>query len=348
MKTLIFTLLSLFLVVQLKAQNYKKAEAYIEAITKYEKFAAKAVDDYSISIYQDSRKEGVRETLIAKLKEDNLILSNHKFSLNNDTSYTEGLIDFIGLLIEYFEKNVGEFNIEQDAKEISYEELENKFEIYNYYSDKIEQKFIALIHLKESFALNHGLPIKIEYGRDVYINQFFRYCGKFIEIVAKIDFADIKLQNAIASKNNDEMNIHYNQLQDYLIQGKVAIEKLGYFNENNRMFLQVDTYINAFLKYQNLNYNKIDLIENFLELKSFAPDGNDEYYNLQVDKYNANRKKILEQDTVFINEKYNIVETYNSELNEFQREHLEKLLDNEVKIKNTLYSNQNFSVVSKN
>jgi hypothetical protein len=348
MKTLILTLMALFLVIQVNAQNYKKIEPYIEAITKYEKFAAKAVDDYSISIYQDTRKEGVRETLIAKLKEDKQILTTHKFSVNNDASYTEGLVDFIDLLTEYFEKNVGEFNIEQDATTIGYEELENRFKDYNVYADKIEQKFIGLIHLKESFAINHGMPIKIEYGRDLYKNQFFRYCGKFIEIIAKIDFADIKLQNAIASKNSDEMKMNYEKLQDYLIDAKVAVEKLGMFKENNRMYLQINSYIDAYFKFQNLNKSKIDLIQKSIELKSYAATNNkDEYYNIQVDKYNNDRKILLEMDTNFFNEKSNLVITYSKEMNEFQREHLELLIDDEVKIKNTLYTNKSVSYVEK-
>ena len=107
MKKTILTILILFLYFEPYAQNYKKIEPYIETITKYEKFAAKAVDDYSISIYQDSRREGVRETLLSKLREDKLILSKNMFNVNNDTSYTEGLIDFISLIIEYFEKNTG-------------------------------------------------------------------------------------------------------------------------------------------------------------------------------------------------------------------------------------------------
>lgn len=349
MKNFTLTLVSLFLAVQVSAQNYKKVEPYIESITKFEKFAAKAVDDYSISIYQDTRKSGVRETLLEKLKENKIILSNHKFSVNNDASYTEGLIDFLDLLTEYFEKNVGEFNINQDANAISYEELENKFKIYNEHADKIENEFMALIQLKESFSQRHGLPIKIEYSREVYKNQFFRYCGRFIEIVAKIDFADIKLQNAITSKNTDEMNIHYNQLQDYLVQGKLAIEKLGSFNKNDRMLLQVDSYINSYLKYQKNNKNKIDLIQKFVELKTYATTNNaDEYYNLQVEKYNADRKTLVEQEALLINDKSNLVVTYNKQLDEFQREHLEQLILNELKIKNSLSSKENLSVVSKN
>jgi hypothetical protein len=341
--------MSLFLVVQLNAQNYKKVEPYIEAITKYEKFAAKAVDDYSISIYQDSRKEGVRETLIAKLKEDKQTLTTHKFSVNNDTSYTEGLVDFIDLLIEYFEKNVGEFNVEQDAIAISYEEFENRFKEYNLYADKIEQKFMGLIHLKESFALKHGMPIKIKYGRDVYKNQFFRYCGKFIEIISKIDFADIKFQNAIASKDPEKMKMHYQKLQDYLINAKVAAEKLGSFKENNRMYLQVNAYIDSYFKFQNLNKSKIDLAEKAMELKIYAATSKkEEFYIYQVDKYNKDRQILLENETKFHIEKSNLIITYSNEMNEFQREHLELLIEDEVKIKNTSSINKTASSVEKN
>jgi len=348
MKTLILTLLSLFLVIQVNAQNYKKIEPYIEAITKYEKFAAKAVDDYSISIYQDARQAGVRETLLVKLREDKKLLSTHRFRVNDDASYTEGLIGFIDLLIEYFEKNVGEFNIDKDATAISYEELDERFKIYNLYADKIEKKFIELIQLKESFALNHGMPIKIEYERDLYKNQFFRYCGKFIEIIAKIDFADIKLQNAIAAKNSDEMKNHYEKLQDYLIDAKVAVEKLGNFKENNRMYLQINLYIDTYFKFQNLNKSKIDLLDKFNELKAYsASNSKDEFYNIQVDKYNNERKTVLETDIILFNEKNSLTVNYSKEMNEFQREHLELLIGDEIKIKNTLYSKENVSVVVK-
>lgn len=348
MKKTILTILILFLYFESYAQNYKKIEPYIETITKYEKFAAKAVDDYSISIYQDSRREGVRETLLSKLREGKLILSKNMFNVNNDTSYTEGLIDFISLIIEYFEKNVGEFNIDKDAKTIDYEEFEERFRTYNFYADKIEQKFIDLIQLKENFALKHGMPIKIQYGRDVYINQFFRYCGKFIEIIAKIDFADIKLQEAIEAKNSFEMTYHFDQLQSYLLQGKIAIEKFGNFKDNNRMYLQVNSYINAFLKYQFQNKNKIDLVIKYNELNTYASiNKKDDYYYNQVSIYNNNRTIVQQQEPVFLTEKSNLVTHFYEELKEFQREHLEHLIYNEIKIKNTLYSNDQLSIVNK-
>jgi len=348
MKKTILLFMILSLVLELNAQNYRKIDPYIEAITKYEKFAAKAVDDYSLSLYQDSRSNGVRETLLTKLKEDRHILSKHNFSVNKDSSYTEGLIDFISLLIEYFEKNVGEFNIEEDAKTISYEELENRFKIYNFYADKIEKKFITLIQLKEKFSFEHGLPIKIEYARDVYKNQFFRYCGKFIEIVAKIDFADIKLQEAIQSKNSIEMNYHYGQLQNYLNQGKINIENLGIFNENDRMYLKVNSYINSFNKYQIYNKNKIDLIEKYAELKGYAStNSKDDYYYSQTNIYNANRQILMQQEEELLFEKSNLVLSFNEELNEFQKEHLGNLINNEIKIKNTLFSKDSLSAISK-
>lgn len=344
------TLITLILILHntLIGQNYKKIEPYIETITRYEKFAAKAVDDYSISIYQDSRREGVRETLLSKLREDRLILSKNKFNVNGDLSYTEGLIDFISLLIEYFEKKVGEFNIEYDAKTISYEELEERFIIYNFFADKIEQKFIDLIKLKESFALKHGMPIKIQYGRDVYMNQFFRYCGKFIEIIAKIDFADIKLQEAITNKNSFDMNYHFNQLQNYLLHGKIEIEKIGNFRDNNRMYLQVNSYINAFIKYQSQNKSKIDLVTKFNELNAYSTvNKKDDYYYSQVTIYNNNRTIVQQLEPIFLTEKSNLVINFYEEVKEFQREHLENLIFNEIKIKNTLYSKEQLSLLNK-
>ena len=203
MKKIFLTLAILLQLNGVFAQNYKKVEPYLETITKYEVFAAKAVDDYSISIYQDSRKEGVRQTLLGKLKGDRAILVNQKISVNNDTTYTMALVDFIDSIIVYFESSVGEFNIENEAKYSNYEQLEARFKLYNFHADIIEKKFIDLIKLKESFSMKHGLPIKIEYGRDVYKNQFFRYTGRLIEIISKIDFADIKLQQAIATKKSE-------------------------------------------------------------------------------------------------------------------------------------------------
>lgn len=317
------------------AQNYRTIEPYLTTITKYESFAAKAVDDYSLSIYQDSRKDGVRETLLTKLKEDRVILNTQMINVNKDTSYTEGLIEFIDLLIEYFEKNIGEFNIDNDSKNISYDELEHRFRLYNFYSDKIENKFIETVKLKEVFANNHGLPIVVDYSRDVYKNQFFRYSGKIIEIVAKIDFADIKLQNAINNKVINELDYNFEKLDSYLNEGKELLNEIGFFMNNDRMFLQTLKYIEAFEKYQNHNKSKIELVKKYNELLNYKKNiGEDQYYTSQANQFNNNRLLLYNLNNELLIEKSTVVTNFYSELNEFQREHLENLIENKFKIQN--------------
>jgi len=345
MKKLILTSLLIAQAIGMSAQNYKKVEPYLESITKYETFAAKAVDDYSVSIYQDTRKSGVRETLLSKLKEDRHLLTVHMHAVNNDTSYTLGLIDFIDAIIVYFEAGIGDFNVAEDALTNNYVQLEERFKLYNHHADKIEKKFIDLIKLKESFSLKHGLVMKIEYGRDVYKNQFFRYCGKFIEIISKVDFADIKLQQAMATRNTSEMNLHFEKLQDYLLEGKINMEKLGTFKENDRMYQQVNNYIDEFLRFQFHNKSLINLINKHNELVDYvAKNGKTDYYLAQANAYNMNRQPILESEKLVLGDKNNLIVNFTKELNQFQKEHLENLIYNGVKIKNHLFSKETVSM----
>ena len=96
------------------------------------------------------------------------------------------------------------------------------------------------------------------------------------------------------------------------------------------------------------NKNKIDLVIKYNELNTYASiNKKDDYYYNQVSIYNNNRTIVQQQEPVFLTEKSNLVTHFYEELKEFQREHLEHLIYNEIKIKNTLYSNDQLSLVNK-
>ena len=135
------------------------------------------------------------------------------------------------------------------------------------------------------------------------------------------------------------MNLHYNKLQEYLLTGKLNIEKLGSFKENDRMYLNVTHYISSFMKFQVHYKNVMNLNQKFEEMKSYAAkNGKDEFYNTEVKKYNSDRKLVIDNDILTVSEKNMLIITFTEELNKFQKEHLENLLYNSVKIKNQIVS----------
>jgi len=332
MKKIILTLLLLVQVNESVAQNTSKTEYFLEMITKYENFAAKSVDDYTISLYQNNGRSEESDLIVTKLNEDRHFLDEQKLGFFNDTTYTVGVVDFLDTVILYFESSSNS----TDLSKLSHTELEDYLSNLATTARSIDEKYMALMKQKELFFAKHNLPIKMEYEGTTYRNQFFRFTSNFMEIITKIDYADFKLQESLLQKNKDSIAVHASRLQDYIASSKEKLEKLGSYKNEERMFYEVSNYVSKFQKFHNNTKNIINLLTRYDDLKSSSSTS--EGYAKKERLFNSDKQFALENAKMMQIEKNNLVVSFDNELNNYKDTEIEIIIYFTPYVKNQLVS----------
>lgn len=327
MKIKLLLVITFFISLNIKAQEFKSPVEYLSYIGKEQENISKSMWKYTSAVAHSKsarRIDNTRKLLVKSIQTANKKVSALKDGYKGDLDYRNQVIEFLNIS----EKNINEeydkiINMQEVAEE-SYDLMEAYIMTRDLVNKKIDAEYDKVSLAQKTFAAKYNINLTedvSELGKKMKISgEVFDYHTQLYLIFFKTNITDLFLSQAIEKKDLGSIQQNSSALIQYADEGLEKLKGIKPYNGDNTMVLATKKALEYYKKQAQqfapkvvdfLMFNeKFETARKSLESKSDKDRTKEEIENYngmvkqinkEIDNYNKISNTNLQEKNTIIN-----------------------------------------------
>lgn len=239
MKKIAFTVIALFCLIAMQAQDFKTPVDYLNFIGKETDAISRNTWNYTKAVAHSKsarRIDATRKALIKSIQNATKKITALKEGYKGDTEYRDQLLSYLAISEKYINDDYGKIIDMQEVADQSYDFMEAYIMARDLVNEKINEEVEKLNTNQKLFGKKYNIQITEDnsaLGKKMKLsNAVFKYHTEMYLIFFKVNVTDINLMKSIEKKDLNAIQQNASSLELYTNEGLEKLKGITPFDKD--------------------------------------------------------------------------------------------------------------------